>query len=99
MSHIYRNDETVNFWDNQVERYYIPSSLQKLIKDCIQEMKERRLEYAEKKNKLKFLEQVHQETRVFTYLLHNPKAMEELNALQISKMTNANESIVQQIID
>jgi len=51
------------------------------------------------KNILRPKEQVKQETRVFTYLLHNPKSMEEMNAMQIAKITNADEKIVQKILD
>jgi hypothetical protein len=43
-------------------------------------------------------DRIQQETRIFTYLLHNPQAMEELNAIQISKITNTDEDFVKDII-
>ena len=97
-SHIYWRDRSVTFRRN-VPKLLIPSRLQILIKDCIQEAKERKPIIKEYRETWWTKPQIQQETRVFTYLLHNPKAMEELNALQIAKITNASENIVQQIID
>lgn len=97
-SHIYWRDRRVTFRTDK-SPFLVPSKLQILIKDCIQEMKERRPLIKEIIEKGTDKQQIQQETRVFTYLLHNPKAMEELNALQIAKITNASENIVQQIID
>ena len=102
-SHVYRDDETIDFRDTEERywRYLIPAKLQLLIIECIQELKERRseLEEVRERNRLTIKEQLQHESRIFTYLLHNPKAMEEMNAIQIAKITNADEKVVQKILD
>lgn len=102
-SHVYRDDETIDFRDTEERywRYLVPAKLQLLIIECIQELKERRSELEElrERNRLTTKEQLQHESRIFTYLLHNPKAMEEMSAIQIAKITNADEKVVQKILD
>ena len=73
------------------------SILTRDIIDAIADLRERQRVKKEVKT-INSKEQIQQETRVFTYLLNNPQAMTELKAVDIAKITDADEKLVENII-